>query len=112
MNKSKRWTNEDDLYLVNNVDECSNRELAENLGRTVRSVSARLGILGVKRTSILNDNSKIYALYKGDEFITTGTIQELAEWEGVLKQTIYFYTTQAHVKRAGDNAVVVVSLDE
>lgn len=43
---------------------------------------------------------RIYALYKGDEFITTGTKKELAEYLGVKKTTIDFYITKANSRRA------------
>ena len=40
------------------------------------------------------------ALYRGDEQIDTGTIEEVADRRGVQKQTIYFYTTPTGQARA------------
>ena len=42
---------------------------------------------------------KEYALYKGDNFITLGTIPEIAKKLEVTPQTIYFYKTPAYKKR-------------
>lgn len=41
----------------------------------------------------------IYALYKGEEYITDGTKQELAEYLNVKEKTITFYSSPAHKKR-------------
>lgn len=42
---------------------------------------------------------KEYALYKGDELISMGTIDEIAEETGVLRSTIAYYKTQAYQNR-------------
>lgn len=41
----------------------------------------------------------IYALYKGEEYITDGTKQELAEYLNVEKKTISFYLSPTYKKR-------------
>jgi hypothetical protein len=40
------------------------------------------------------------AVYRGDDIIAQGTIKQVAEKLGVLKSTIYFYTTPTGAKRA------------
>lgn len=40
------------------------------------------------------------ALYRGDEVIEMGTIKEIAERRGVLRQTIRWYLTGAAYRRA------------
>ena len=40
-----------------------------------------------------------YAMYKGDEILYIGTLEEIAEKHGVKKQTIYHYTTDAYKKK-------------
>ncbi len=42
---------------------------------------------------------KEYALYKGDEIIMFGTIEEIAKAQGVKRKTILFYQTPAYLKR-------------
>lgn len=40
------------------------------------------------------------ALYRGDEIIDTGTVQEIAERRGIQKLTIYYYLQPIAAKRA------------
>lgn len=42
---------------------------------------------------------KTYALYKGDEFLAIGTVEELAKMRGVKPQTILFMASKSHKKR-------------
>lgn len=42
---------------------------------------------------------KEYALYKGDDFITMGTIQEIADKLNLSFKTIYYYTTPLYKRR-------------
>ena len=57
-------------------------------------------------------NKRIYALYKGDEWITDGTKEELASYLGVKVRTIIFYTTPTWKKRSKENSYMVVALDD
>lgn len=41
----------------------------------------------------------IYALYKGDKFITEGTKREIAAETGLKVSTLTFYATPSHLKR-------------
>lgn len=55
---------------------------------------------------------KIYALYKGEELLASGTIIQIAYTMGVKYQTIKFYTTPAYKKRCknGKNRRELVKL--
>jgi hypothetical protein len=44
-------------------------------------------------------NEGIYALYKGDKFITEGTKKQIAKCIGVKVNTISYYATKAYEKR-------------
>ncbi|BEP28796.1 hypothetical protein [Helicovermis profundi] len=60
---------------------------------------------------------KEYALYKGDNFITLGTISDIANHQGVLKATINFLKTKAYIKRLSErknseNSRILISLDD
>lgn len=55
---------------------------------------------------------KVYALYKGDEFLEIGTYEELAKYLGVSKRTIQFYLSPSNKKRDKGNKYVVVKLEE
>lgn len=54
-----------------------------------------------------------YALYKGDEFIDLGTIEELAERMGVAPKTIRHYQTPAYKKKGKDdfNRKVLIKIE-
>ena len=55
---------------------------------------------------------RIYALYKGDEWITDGIKEELASYLGVKVKTIIFYTTPTWKRRRKENSYMVVALDD
>ena len=42
---------------------------------------------------------KIYALYKGEEFLFEGTAKECAKYKNVSEGTIHFWNTNAYKKR-------------
>src|SRR5699024_10914218 len=93
----KPWTNEEDLFLAENYEYMTNRELAEKLGRTKGAVSKRLSLLHFKR------GEAIYAYYKGDKYQRSGTLKGLAEHYGVKEETIYYYTSEAYASKASKN---------
>lgn len=43
--------------------------------------------------------NKEYALYKGEEILSIGTIKDIAKEMGVQEQTIIYYRTQAYQNR-------------
>lgn len=45
-------------------------------------------------------DKRYFAVYKGDEFVCMGNREECAEYLGVKKNTITFWTSPAHKKRA------------
>lgn len=54
---------------------------------------------------------KIYGLYKGEKFIATGTVNELAKLKNVKPATILFYGYQSYAKRTRDcNSLRLVRL--
>lgn len=57
---------------------------------------------------------KEYALYKGDEFVTIGTIEEIANFLGIKIESVKFMTYPTHKKRSESrtNASILVDLDE
>ncbi len=58
---------------------------------------------------------KEYALYKGEDLIMIGTIEEIAKAQGVKRKTILFYQTPAYLKRHEKSHIgnykVLVKLD-
>lgn len=60
--------------------------------------------------------SKIYALYKGENLLMTGTIKEIAKHQKVKERTIIFYQSPAYLKRHQKSHIgnykVLVKLEE
>ncbi|MBS4200294.1 hypothetical protein KHA93_11695 [Bacillus sp. FJAT-49732] len=52
---------------------------------------------------------KIYGIYRGDEFVTVGTLKECAEHLGVKENTIRFMTTPSYAKRRKDDGNSLVA---
>lgn len=48
----------------------------------------------------------LYGLYKGKELLKTGTIKELAEYQGVTEPHIHYMTTEEYRKINGKNVPV------
>lgn len=55
---------------------------------------------------------KIYALYKGDEWITDGTKEELAEYLNVKIRTIDFYSTRRWKERSKSKSYLIIKLED
>ena len=55
--------------------------------------------------------TKEYAVYKGEEILAIGTLQEIAEELKVKVKSIKFYGTESYTKRTTDNARRLVCLD-
>ncbi|HBI2123658.1 TPA: hypothetical protein KZI24_001098 [Listeria monocytogenes] len=52
-----------------------------------------------------------YALYKGDDLLKIGTLDELAEFRKVKRETIFFYATPTYQKRTTDKGLRVIRVD-
>ncbi|EAD9159838.1 hypothetical protein AOE70_05890 [Listeria monocytogenes] len=52
-----------------------------------------------------------YALYKADELLIIGTVEELAEFQKVKRETIVFYATPTYQKRTTDKGLRVIRVD-
>lgn len=56
---------------------------------------------------------KEYALYKGDEILAIGTLEEIAASIDVAVETVKFYGTPSYKKRIkGQNARELIELEE
>lgn len=55
---------------------------------------------------------KLYALYKGDDFVDIGTSKELAKIMGVKMNTIWFYASNEWKKRSNNESWVLVEIKE
>lgn len=54
---------------------------------------------------------QVYAVYKGDQFICTGTTKELCPQLGIKPKTLQFYSTPSNHKRAENkNRLIAIKL--
>lgn len=55
----------------------------------------------------------IYAVYKGDKFLTEGTREEICENLHIKKNTFYYYRTNARAKRVknGGKHRIIIRID-
>ena len=58
-----------------------------------------------------------YALYKGEEILSIGTIKEIADKLGVLQSTINYYKTDAYInkiskRKKSKNARILIYLED
>lgn len=58
-----------------------------------------------------------FALYKGDEFVTIGTIREIAKYENTQPQSIAYLKTEAYKRKIekrkiSETAKILISVDE
>lgn len=91
---NKHWTNDDDLYLAQNFSTGNLGDIARELNRTKRAIRSRATVLFLER-----ETKAEYALYKGDELMGIGTVDELADQQGIKETTIRYYLTPSYQKR-------------
>lgn len=53
-----------------------------------------------------------YALYKGDDFIMLGTLEDFSQRTGVKKETLKWYSTPSQLKRNKKTGYIVIRLDK
>jgi hypothetical protein len=58
-----------------------------------------------------------YAVYRGDELLSIGTIKECSEHLGVKEETLRFYTSPVYKKRVekrndADSAIIVFRIED
>jgi hypothetical protein len=59
---------------------------------------------------------KVYAVYKGDEFLCVGTSEECAEYLGILPRTVRYYSYEKYKRQVNQrkdpkNYIWVIKLD-
>lgn len=93
-NKGKQWTNEEDILLTELRDEhISISLIATFLGRTQAGIVSRIDILFLERPL------KEYIVYKGENFLASGTMKECSSRTGIAEKTLRHYATPSGRKR-------------
>jgi len=58
---------------------------------------------------------KEYALFKGEQMVAIGTVEEIAQERGVKPKTIHFYMSRAYQRRAKsevNNRLQLIKLED
>ncbi len=58
---------------------------------------------------------KIYAIYKGDQFIDVGTMKEMSKRLHKSVKTLHYYASKAYRRRSdpkGNNHYIVIKVEE
>ncbi len=102
----KKWSDEDIKTLKSMYSEKKTiTEISIALGRTKKSVINHAHVLGIsKKREKQREEIYDYAIYKGDEFIFVGTIEECREFTGMGKNQIKVICSRSHIERV--NAIV------
>mgnify|MGYP003398946097 CR=1 FL=1 len=107
----KEWTTKEINLLKQLAADGKDRfEIAEALGRSYSSVKNKIFGLGIQVVSHSRCKGKIFAMYKKDRYVTSGTVEELAMYLNVNRKTVVYYTSDAHLKRTSENAIRLVEI--
>ena len=93
--KPKPWTMKEIKYLKENYKHMRISDLADKLGRTYGSIHSQRQKMGLTKEY----DKREYALYKNDDLLHIGSMEELAKFRGVRKETIQYYATPAYRRR-------------
>ncbi len=91
---NKTWTAEEELLLLKMREGGAKwKEIAKVLGRSPQAVGTRLCLLG---GTIKNEKDgeymDVYALYKGDDLIVSGTLSQISETLGIKTSSLKAYS--------------------
>lgn len=102
--KYKRWSMSEIEELKKLYPRMETVEVAKRLNRRLHSVTTKATSLGLKKDrDFLNRKkmeSETYAMYKGDELLVVGTLEEIAEHQGMTIGNVRFMTYPSYHKRS------------
>ncbi len=99
---ANKWS-EEDIKILKSMYAKKKRiaEIAIVLGRTEGAVRKRANSLNIRKTKERpRDEVCDYAIYKGDEFIFLGTLEECCDFMEMEKKQVRNLCRPSHVKRA------------
>lgn len=110
---NKPWTAKEQEIMKVHYPYKSFDYLVELLGRTKNSIRRKGGLMGLSRAG--HQYVGDFAIYKGDEMLSLGTIKEIADELNVKEETIKYYMTPVYkgrlAERNSKNAREIVTLD-
>ena len=102
--KYKHWTMDEIDELKRLYPRMETVEVAKKLNRQLSSVATKATSLGLKKDrDFLNRQkmeSETYAMYKGDELLVVGTLEEIAEHQNMTIGNVRFMTYPSYHKRS------------
>lgn len=110
--RNKIWTTKEINELKQLIEEGYNRfEIAEMLGRSYESVKQKIYGLNLQVNKYSKYGNKIYAMYRKEERVTWGTLEEIAEEMNIKIETVKHYLTKSYLKRTSENAIRLVEVE-
>ena len=102
--KYKHWTMDEIDELKRLYPRMKSVDLAKKLGRPLHSVTTKATSMGLKKDrDFLNRQkmeSALYAMYKGDELLVMGTLEEIAEHQDMTIGNVRFMSYPSYHKRS------------
>ena len=113
----KKWTMKEVAELKKIYSRMHTEEIAKKLNRTYGSIAVKATSLGLKKDLDYLRKRKmekeIYAMYRGDDLLVVGTLQEIADHQNMTVGNVRFMTYPSYHKRsAGRNRRLVYKLEE
>ena len=117
MSRYKHWTLKEIDELKELYPRVHTKEIAKELNRTYSSVAIKATSLGLKKDrDYLNRQkmeSEIYMMYKGDDLLVMGTLEEIADHQDTSIDNVRFMAYPSYHKRSsGRNRKLVFKLEE
>lgn len=117
MSKRRDWTISEINELKELYPMTHTAEIAKELNRTHASVATKATSLGLKRDKDYLNRQKmesgIYMMYRGDDLLVTGTLEEIAEHQNMTVGNVKFMTYPSYHKRSeSEGRRLVFKLEE
>ena len=117
MSRRRYWTVSEIAELKKIYSRVHTEEIAKKLNRTYSSIAAKATSLGLKKDLDYLRKRKmekeIYAMYRGDDLLVVGTLQEIADHQNMSVSNVRFMTYPSYHRRSsGRNRRLVFKLEE
>ena len=117
MSRYRYWTTNEIAELKRLYPIMQTVEVAEKLDRPRNSIGTKAASLGLKKDwDTLNRRkmeSEIYAMYKGDDLLVMGTLEEMADHQNTTIDNVRFMAYPSYHKRSsGRNRKLVFKLED
>lgn len=116
LERSKKLKEYRESYIKEQYKKKLVKDIAVDLGISRRSVTRIITRLGLSKPMKKSkyDSNMIYALYKGEELIIDGNVEEIAEHIGTSVNNVIFYNSNVNRKRetGGNRRMLVFLYDE